>query len=116
MAMKDFSTSRAAKRIKQVSEEEAMFGVSPVAQQPESSAPETKASAAALASRDESDSVSDSVSADAKKQKQHQMTLIMPDDLYYDLKGYLASRDCPYTSANAMIRDLVSQCISKAAS
>lgn len=115
MATKDFSTSRAAKRIKQVSEEEAMFGVPPIEQRTETT-PVTQVSESKSASHDNTESVSVSATADTEKKKQHQMTLIMPDDLYYDLKGYLASRDCPYTSANAMIRDLVSQCIYKATS
>ena len=83
MHSKDFTNSRAAGRLKRVSEEEAVFG----------GGPKPAAAEPAQAGGGEGAALTRS------------MKILVSDDLYYRMKAYLARRDRKWNSAGAMVRD-----------
>lgn len=108
MAAKDFSVSRAANRVKQLTEEEAMFGVAPMSTQ-ETPKPVIEDTDSASATKIDIPEPTVQKKVKPKSKQTKQMTLIIDEDLYYDMKAYLASRECPWNSAAAMIRDLIAE-------
>ena len=85
MRSKDFTNSRAAGRVRRVSEEEAVFG----------GGPKPAAEGAQVIGGNEAATLTRS------------MKVLVSDDLYYRMKAYLARRDRKWNSAGAMVRDLL---------
>lgn len=95
---KDFSSSRAATRVKKLSEDEVMFGQA--AQSVGSTAAEAQASHRERTS-------TGNPNPKPKRGLTHQVTVLLDDDLFYRMKLYFAQPEAKWRSASVMLRELL---------
>lgn len=100
---KDFTTSRAASRIKKLSEDEVMFG------QIASGEEDSKADDAAGQTTAEGPDPNPK----PKRELNHQVTVLLDDDLFYRMKTYLVQPGSRWRSASVMLRELLEEELSR---
>ena len=100
---KDFSSSRAASRVKKLSEDEVMFGHA--------------AASDASCKNDPAPAPEEPLESNPKpKQKReltHQVTVLLDDDLFYRMKTYLVQPGARWRSASVMLRELLEEELSR---
>mgnify|MGYP002540431293 CR=1 FL=1 len=94
---KDFSSSRAATRVRQLSEDAVVFGRA-------TSKDDARDSGAST----EPPSTTDSKpNPKPKRELTHQVTVLLDDELFYRMKSYLVQPDAQWRSASVMLRELL---------
>lgn len=92
---KDFSSSRAATRVRKLSEDAVVFGQA-------TSKDDARDSGAST----EPPSTTDS-KPKPKRELTHQVTVLLDDELFYRMKSYLVQPDAQWRSASVMLRELL---------
>lgn len=96
---KEFSSSRAASRVKRLSEDEVVFG------QAASSKEDKAAKKAANPGRPGACVPNQK----PKRELTHQVTVLLDDDLFYRMKMYFAQPGARWRSASVMLRELLEE-------
>lgn len=96
---KDFSSSRAMARVKRLSEDEVMFGH--VASDDDAEKKEVAA--------EQKTTPKDNPKPNPKRELNHQVTVLLDDDLFYRMKSYLVQPHARWRSASVMLRELLEE-------